>query len=512
MRFAALSLLLLLTGPITLTAQEPTKADLLRAVEKQLQAAHETAGPSVACVVVSRSDRYPPRPSTDAPGTLGGFDAKQYLKDHPQAPGAARALDLSDVQNIPDHGFACGVVIDEKGLILTPYHVIDGATKVYVYLSGRAGSYADVLAADARTDLAVLKLLDPPTGLKALKFGDVRTITDRGRTTVARGKLVVLMANAFVPNLPLDKPSAALGSVTNVHPSLNLPNGKDLLRYASYYYHGPLLEHDAKLNAGISGAALLNLDGELIGLTTTAPILGLGEKTPDYALPMDERLRRVIAVLCRGEEVESGYLGVHLMTESDPNYDPRVVQIKSAVGQGPAAQAGLAGGDVITHINGVRIQRYEDLLTHISAGLAGSKVTITTPRTREVTVTLGKLRHGEPFIASARPEPVFGLRVDHGSLLAQPMKNGRPDIQILAEGVPTGVSVAEVAPDSPAAAALKKLGDDPKRWLITHVNGISVATPREFYDAAKDQKSVKLTVLDPSEPRMTRKTREVTFP
>jgi S1-C subfamily serine protease len=76
-------------------------------------------------------------------------------------------------------------------------------------------------------------------------------------------------------------------------------------------------------------------------------------------------------------------------------------------------------------------------------------------------------------------------------------------------GVPDGVAVREVVANSPAAAAFKKIGE-PTRWLVTRVNGAAVTTPAEFYAATKDQKSVKLTVLDPSE--KDRKEREVTLP
>ena len=106
----------------------------------------------------------------------------------------------------------------------------------------------------------------------------------------------------------------------------------------------------------------------------------------------------------------------------------------------------------------------------------------------------------------ARPEPVFGLRVDYSSILALSLSEAR----VLVNGVPSGVSVREIAPNSPAAAAFKKLGDRPERWLITQVNGTAVTTPAEFYKAAKGRESVKLTMIDPTE--LNRKDREVTLP
>jgi hypothetical protein len=75
--------------------------------------------------------------------------------------------------------------------------------------------------------------------------------------------------------------------------------------------------------------------------------------------------------------------------------------------------------------------------------------------------------------------------------------------------VPAGVWVREVIPDSPAATKFKTLGDDPTRWLVTKVNGVSVTAPTEFYSAAKGQDRVKLIIIDPADP--TRE-KELTLP
>lgn len=509
MRFAGPTLVALAASTLALPAQDLTATDL-RALERKLVATHEAAGACVGCVVVSRNERYPNPPSAgDTSGKLGGFDPAAFLKANNTAAGAklAKSLDLSDARNIPDHGFACGVVVDPTGLVLTPHHVIEGATKIYVHLPGRAGSYADIHAADARADLAVLKLLAPPPNLKAITVADVQ-LGPRGDATVVRGKLVVLMANAYSSNFPrIDRPTAALGSVAAVYPHLEPADGDRAKRFDSYYYQGPILAHDAKLNAGVSGAALLNLDGEMIGLTTTAPLLGLGEKAPDYAFPMDAGVRRVVDVLRRGAEVEYGFLGIR------PDDSAGAVFVAGVIPLGPAARAGLQRGDIITHINGVAVRNNSDLLVQVGAALAGTPVKVGVRRNAnppaEVTVTLGKLLHTRPVVASARPEPVFGLRVDHDSVLAQIVGD---NIQaILQKDIPDGVAVREVAADSPAAAAFKKVGDDPtKRWLVTHVNGTAVGTPAEFYAAAKGRKPVKLTVIDPTEAK--RPTREVSFP
>jgi serine protease Do len=110
-----------------------------------------------------------------------------------------------------------------------------------------------------------------------------------------------------------------------------------------------------------------------------------------------------------------------------------------------------------------------------------------------VTVTLAKYAHGLPWVASARPPAVFGLRVDYSSLLLQ------QDRRAAEQGMPEpGVLVRDVEPGSPAAKKFKPLGDDPRRWLVTHVNDRPVRTPDEFYRAAAGRPSVKLRLVDPN--------------
>ncbi len=478
-------------------AAEPTRQELLLAVEKQLKAASTSAGPAIACLVVSRSNRYPKQAAGNGPGKLGAFDRNAYLHAHPNEKRLALSLDLSDPVAIAEHGYACGVVIDAAGLILTPYHVVEGATKVFVFLPGQVGSYADILAADTRSDLAVLKLITPLPKLTSITLADVQLPERARRGTVFEGKLAVLVASSYLPGFPIGKPAATLGSITSIYQPANGPGAG---ASDSYYRHGPLLGHDAKLNTGIDGAALLNLDGEMIGLTTSGPNV-TGDRGPHFAFPCDEYFRNVVGVLRRGEEVEYGYLGVQ-----GPNAGPGGIGFDVVMPGGPAARAGLESGDFLTHVNGHPTNTYEQLLLRIGAALAGSKVRLTVlrdGRRREIDVVLGKFAHKQPCIASVRPAAVFGLRVDYDSVLSQAQRGPRGFGSI----VPPGVSVREVAPGSAAARAL---GERPERWIITRVNGKAITTPAEFYKAAQGQKSIKLMLQDPTDRNRT--DREVTLP
>lgn len=489
---------------------EPTRKDLLPAVEERLKRVVATVGPAVAAVVVSRSELYPKLPGPALPGRLGGFDRKEFLKAGevtPERVRLAQLLDLSDPEGVPDHGYAGGVVIDPAGFVLTPYHVVNGATKVYVFLPGGKGSYADIHAADARSDLAVLRLLTPPEGLKAVRFAEVTLRPAPGRTpSVFAGKLCALLAYPYSSTFGFDRPSIGFGSIANVRTRLPRPAGKldDPATRATEY--GPLLEFDVRLNAAVTGAVLVNLDGELIGLATAGAVAWGAELGPGYAVPADAAFRRIVDVLRRGEEVEYGFLGV-IKDRSRPG-----VVVERTTPAGPAEQGGIQPGDEIVAIDGVPVDSFDDLLFQVGTALAGTPVRVTVARfgrPRDVVVTLAKYRNDQPFIASHRPEPVFGLRVDYASILAQQQPlvvlPGTPPVR-----VPAGVWVREVQPDSPAAARFQALGDNPSRWVITQVNDRAVTTPAEFYAAARGRDKLKLTVVDPADP--TGRSRELTLP
>lgn len=476
-------------------AREPNKADLLQAVERQLRAASETVGPSVACVVVSRSDKYPKPAAPLAPGKLGTFDRAEFLKLTNDG-RAAVEHDLSDVRTAANHDCACGLVVSADGLILTPFHVVEGATKVFVHLPGRAGSYADIFAADGRYDLAVLKLITPPADLKPVKFG--LAVLNGRDANVTAGKLAVSLGHAPGPNFALDRPRTALGGITGVRRPVPAVNGANP---ENYYAFGPLLEHDARAVPAPDGAPLLNLDGEVIGLCTSAAAPA-GERGPHHAFPVDANFRRVVDVLKRGEEVDYGYLGVV--------FQQGWVSVTGLVRGGPADLGQLQIGDTITAVDGAPVANFADLQCHVGAALAGSRVSVSVTRgagRKELLVTLGKFKHDRTVIAANRPEPVLGLRVDYNTVIAEAPIG--PGVRVT-RALRAGVCVRELVPDSPAAAAFKKLGDDPSKWLVTHVGETAVGSPAEFYRAGRGLKAATLTVIDATDPDA--RPREVTLP
>lgn len=491
MRRASLLLLALLVSP--LRADEERGGELVRALEARVARAIRNARPSIVCINVSRSDAYRKAPYWGSPadpenaGALGRFDAAAAIRAVPMtARKRARILrtiaqhDLSDPETVPE-SYGSGFVVDRSGLILTNAHVVKNATRIYVRMTGKRGSWADILASDPRSDLAVLKLLDPPADLQALPLGN--------GGSVRTGQFVVSIAGNFAPGFRgAEEPTAGYGLVSALRQRLEKEkNVNELDRHKiTLHHYGTLIQTDARTTPGCSGGALLDLDGKVIGLTTA--LAGIRSDRPGgFAIPFDSNTRRIVEVLEKGEEVEYGFLGVVLQEHAGSG---RVRLFRVSPGS-PAARAGLLPGDQIVSINGNPIRDNNDLFLYVGMALAGqpAKVEVVragTPGPRTYSIKLAKYYAPGPVVAARRPPARFGLRVDHTSILTQrnPFPNwGRAPAE--------GVIVREIISEGPADRA--RLQPDK---IITRVNGRAVTSPAEYYqEIARSGKKVELTYL-----------------
>jgi len=468
------------------------------ALQEVMQQAIARAEPSIACILVSRSDAYQRfglGPAADNTGRLGGYDPDAVERNpiarnlsEAERHDLARRLDLADPAHQPE-AYGSGVVVDESGLILTNYHVVRDATKVFVRLPDGKSSYADIYAADPRSDLAVLRLLNQNLALKAITLGDAGKVT--------RGQFVLSIANPFAAGFRDGKPSASWGILSNIRRRApgNLQTESEL---KTLHHYGNLLQTDARLNLGCSGGALINLQGEMIGLTTAVAAIQGGETPGGFAIPMDSGMRRIVAALQRGEEVEYGFLGVRFEPRSDRNEG--VILAHVYLGS-PADRAGLHTKDRIVAVNDTPVHDADDLLLALGVQLAGAQVRLdvvrATPRSRreQLDVTLAKFYvPGKKVATEMGLRPFFrGLRVDYTSLLVQQSPPLLP-LRI----IPSGVLITEVQSNSPAATALLKPGD-----IVTHVSGRMVNTPTAFYEAVHGARgSVELTLAssNPGQP------------
>jgi serine protease Do len=505
--------LLLTVSALPVRGADPT----LRSMEEQVQKSIESVSPGVVSIVVSHQDYtgHGVKAGTK-PGELGGYDPTLDTKiqnvdvrrfGFGQIDRAlVNKLDLSVPSNAADHLFASGVVLDAKeGLILTPYHVIEGATKIYIRGSNGAGSYANIQAADAKCDLAVLKCLGVPRGLKAVTMADVTIANDaNAKPTVKRGTMVLAVGHTLASGVGEGQPSASMGIISAVRqrsaPVAKFSNVE--LQDKPLHVQGGLIQADVRAGLGSSGAGLFNLDGELIGLSTSLAAITGSEANGGYAIPMDRNYRRMVEVLKAGREVEYGFLGIARDRRGGWGGDAGRVLIGLMPNNSPARQGGLLENDELISIDGVKLREWDDLLITVAVAGAGNTVTVEYQRqssnqTRTTSVTLGKNANPMTLIASVPAPTPFGLKVDYLSIkFAGVMFPNARQMDVL----PNGVLLKEAEPESEAEAALKKIEAPVGFWIITQVDDTKVSQPKELYKLITGKKRVKLHLADSADP------------
>ena len=427
--------------------------------------------------------------------------------------GRERGFDPADPNWVPNE-FGAGVIIDKAGLILTNYHLVRGGPvegkpdqkadqTLYVRLSDRRGFAARIFAADPRSDLAVLKI--PVGDLPAFKLEN-KTIP------VRKGQFVIALGNPYA--IARDgSASATWGIVSNVSRQAMIEseaNDPERARNETIIHQlGTLIQLDARLDLGTSGGALLNLQGELIGMTTSlAAIVGY-EKSAGFAIPFDDAMKRIINSLRQGKEVEYGFLGVQpgeiLPGQSvSPEFAPIAARIKrgaarieSVFPNLPAQRAGLSDRDVVLSVGDRQVYGRTDLVREIGLVPAGTLVRLTIFRPQlgreiEVPVEVGKwpVVDEESIIATIPLRDLWrGISYDYST--------GRKRFFSIPTHEPLqGVRIVEVRPGTQTAAKELQPGD-----LITAVKGIPVRSPREFAEAVKKEngRPVVLTVWTPSD-------------
>jgi serine protease Do len=394
---------------------------------------------------------------------------------------------VGDQQPIPTD-FASGVIISEEGMILTTHHAIENPREnnYRVWYQGRGydvkatQASAEVQASDPWTDLAVLKI--DAAELPAIKLGDADTLR--------AGSMIMTLGNPYA--IARDgRASASWGIVSNLQrvargPNTDEPRQGMFNAPESLREFGTLIQVDTRLNLGTSGGALVNLKGELVGVTTSLAAVTGFEQPAGYAIPIDDAMKAVVATMQRGRSPTFGFLGVE-PEDLPENLQRRGItgaMVQQVVREMPADRAGIETSDVITALNGRSIDGRLDLIGQISRLPAGSEVTLTVFKggfqqgrqtSVELQATLGKkpMMMGEPPY-SRFPEPSWrGLRVDYSTVLLAERFFQRGNQVAFAD-----VVVTSVEPDSIAWDA----GIRPGQYVMDAV-GITPTTPEEFYEA-----------------------------
>jgi serine protease Do len=399
-----------------------------------------------------------------------------------------------DAGSITAAQFGSGVIIThaeqpEARFVLTTCHVVfgdlqperDRTVQVMLRLPGigAAAVPATPFAADRRIDLAVLKLELDAARIAA---ADVPTLAIGNADGLQRGRFVIALGNPYA--MARDGvSSASIGIVSNIarRPQRPVPEGAPQ-ESTSIHDYGTLLTVDTRLQLGASGGALLNLDGQLIGVTTALAALQGYEKSAGFAIPFDSGTRRIVSHLLNGEEADYGFLGIspeQSVTEVDGR---RTTCVKAAhvAADSPAAQAELQFNDLILQINGQPVHDVPDLMRIIGLLGSGAEAELQVRRDGEVqmlTARLGKWPvYDDRDILSTNPRYSSwrGLLIDYPTARQRFLSTDR------LEQYRRAVVVMQVAPDSSAAAVGLKSGD-----FIAAVDGVAVQSPAEFLDAVE---------------------------
>ena len=277
--------------------------------------------------------------------TVVGITNKAYVRDF-----------FNRVQ-LAERGYGSGVIYDKSGLIVTNNHVVDGASEIVVSLADGRSAQGKVLGADAATDLAVVKIeLD---NLPVAEFGD--------SSTVQVGEPAIAIGNPLGMEF---RGSVTVGIISALNRSVEIGEKKFTL-----------FQTDAAINPGNSGGALVNADGEIIGINSAkigvSNVEGMG-----FAIPINN-VKPIIKELASKGRIAHPYVGASLIDADiakhygfDMDLHGGLFIMKLSKG-GPLARAGARTGDIITEFNGIKVKTVADLRNEIAKKQVGDQVNIT---------------------------------------------------------------------------------------------------------------------------------------
>ncbi len=271
-------------------------------------------------------------------------------------------------------GTGSGVIVSPDGLIITNYHVIENATEIEVTSNKNKTYTAEVIGSDPSTDLAVLKIKTNES-LPFIPFGD---------SEVARvGEWVLAVGNPFNLNS-----TVTAGIISAKSRDLNDRDNKNQ----------SFIQTDAAVNMGNSGGALVNTEGELIGINTAISSITGGFVGYSFAVPSNI-VRKVFEDLIEFGNVQKGLLGVSgsaLNAELAEKFEVNETQgflIGEVIEGMGASEAGLQSGDIIKKVDDVKINTFSDLTGYLSTKRPGEKVEVSYSRDNtknKIKITLKK--------------------------------------------------------------------------------------------------------------------------
>ncbi|HWP59681.1 MAG TPA: DegQ family serine endoprotease [Candidatus Acidoferrales bacterium] len=376
-----------------------------------------------------------------APSPFGGEDpfSEFWRRFFENPPGMPR---------LPQRALGSGIIIDSKGFIVTNNHVVENAEKINVKLSDEREFDAKIVGRDARTDIAVLQIVDGKGNFPQAPLGN--------SDELQVGEWVIAMGSPF-------------GLENTVTAGIVSAKG----RHIGAGPYDNFIQTDASINPGNSGGPLINMRGEVVGINTaiftrTGGNLGIG-----FAIPIN-LVKEVVPELIAKGKVTRGWLGVTIqrvtpqIAKAMGLQTERGALVASVVEGSPADQAGIKTGDVIVEYQGQPIRDSGQLPILVARTEPGQMVKVTVFRDNRkipITVKVGELKEQEE-LALAPTAGRLGLAVQTVTPEMAPS---------LGLERAEGVVVTSVQPQSVAAQAGLRRGD-----VILEVNRKRVTSASEF--------------------------------
>jgi len=294
-----------------------------------------------------------------------------------------------------------GVVVRPDGVILTNQHVIEGASVIRVTLRDGRCLRATLLGADARADLAVLRV--QAEELPAAELGDA--------AKVRRGHLV--LAFGFPLGVSGDgSPAVTQGVVAAVGRPLPDSFGKTEDRY-----YGNMVQPTIRVRPGDSGGPLIDIHGRVIGLMTAAGGADTTNEGVGLAVPIDARTKGIIQKLVERRRVAYGYMGIEVGeakgfgVQANRASPGRGVRVDSVAPSGPAARAGLREGDLILTVEGTEVRSPDHFVQFVGGFGPGKSVAIQFQRDSRLDKAVVELSHRpQPSPPDSRPPRTITFR------------------------------------------------------------------------------------------------------
>ena len=414
--------------------------------------------------------RKPPAP----PGPFGGPPGEEAPEGElptppPMPPGG---------HGRPDQSAGSGVIFDPNGFIVTNNHVVEGATQITVTLSDRREFSAKVVGTDPKTDLAVVKI--ETKDLPALKWAEYDKLEV--------GDLVLAVGSPFGLSS-----TVTLGIISAL--------GRGNVGIADYE---DFIQTDAAINPGNSGGALVNLNGDLIGINTAIFSRTGGSEGIGFAIPSSIALDIVDSLQKTGKVVR-GWMGVAIqeitpaLAKSFKLPEQRKGVLISDVNEnGPSQAAGIRRGDVVIAFNGKEVQNVSQLRNLVARTMVGKDAQVKVLRDgKEQTIAVKVAeRPTDEMLARKEPatpkEPVETVKPPDNVLAS--LRVQALDVATMSQlNIPakmTGVVVTSVEGGGPAEAAGLQRGD-----VIQEVNHEVVKTLEDYQKASVKLKKDELAVL-----------------